>query len=283
MATPIILVDGVAPPPLGIKNNGLKTDAQVCALALQSMVGIQSLEWRVDAIPGSSAVVDNPTPTFPFATTVQLNGVGTYRVTAIANSNQAGNEIAVATLVVPTPNLGLRIPIPGEQNEYDDENWYHDTIAEAILAIDDLGGGGGGSTPFYAASNSANTLDNTSPIQILLWTPPAGDGAWNVHVDLIGFGTSGASTGQSDGAEYFVHLKRVGGVLTVNGYAARMAVQTNDFGTTTEQAFVSSENFIASCTVAFDIQSDKLRVRVTGFNSDTFAWTATAWTMKVLS
>lgn len=138
---------------------------------------------------------------------------------------------------------------------------------------------GGSSVSDGAESSQGTTTDNSTPVQVMLWTPPlatSSNWAMNVRVNLVALATAGGASGQSDGIEYTLHLKCLAGTITVNGYPSMATVESDDFGATTEQAFVSGENFIYACTVAFDISASKLRLRVTGFDASTVVWTATA-------
>lgn len=130
MAHPVILVDGIVPPPLGASANGLKTATQVCTLSLQSLAGIQTMLWEVE---GSSFVLSGGT-TFPFTATLTLDGEGTYKITATANGNAAGDEATVASVYVKSP-YGLRYPARNEQCEFNTQYQWHDAYAGLINGI----------------------------------------------------------------------------------------------------------------------------------------------------
>lgn len=132
MAAPIILVDGVAPPPLGAKANGKKTSGAVVALTLSNPTKFGSVQWKVDARPGCTAVLANANPTYPFSTTVTITGVGSFRVTATGDQNAAGDEVAQATIYVPTVAYELRKPSIGETTEFDSANEWDDALSGVI-------------------------------------------------------------------------------------------------------------------------------------------------------
>lgn len=72
MTTPIILVDGYQPPPLGSTAHGTFDPGGVTVnLSLNSTTGIGSLRWSVVSKPsGSTCALGNENPSLPFTTTL---------------------------------------------------------------------------------------------------------------------------------------------------------------------------------------------------------------------
>lgn len=102
MTTPVILVGGVQPPPLGSKPNGtIAYGTSSVAIALSSTTGIGSIRWTLAQKPtGSACAVTDTAPTPPFATTLgPFDTEGTYVLRAEANGDGA-NQYAEVTLAV---------------------------------------------------------------------------------------------------------------------------------------------------------------------------------------
>lgn len=184
MAAPIILADGVAPPPLGAKANGKKTSGAAVALTLSNPTKFGSVHWSCDANPGCTGVFSGggADPVYPFSTTLTITGIGTYRVKAVGDLNAAGDEITTATLWVATLGRGLRSAVVGETTEYDTAAEWHDVIDAVVKGLDIVGGAstavaesaGGGVAPNAAlgsiwqvavADNTAFTISNPTNAQ----------------------------------------------------------------------------------------------------------------------
>ena len=117
MTTPVILIDGLVPPPLGTKAHGTKADGATVALSLASTIGVDSCEWRVSKHNGSTAVLGSAFPASPFSTTFGAVVAGeSYIVTAILNGDPT--QIAQAEIAVPFAN-GQRVPRAGELSQWD--------------------------------------------------------------------------------------------------------------------------------------------------------------------
>jgi hypothetical protein len=257
--TPVILVDGLQPRPIGSVANSTKTSGAVIALSLQSTVGVGSIRWTVDPGPGCTAVVANATPAYPFSTTCTITGVGTYRIKAVANENQAGNEIAVGAVAVLTTRRGIRRPIPGETSEWDATNGWDDAFGSMVTAIDNTGEldaiWANGLVRSIAGAITTTDATVTTAAQIDLQDNSATD----LAVTVVGR----SSTGASYRADLVGTYKRASaGAPTLVGAAPTVQNERKDSGTT-------------GWTCALDISSPYVRVRVTGAAATSIAWTAT--------
>lgn len=134
MPTPVILVDGVQPPPLGSKTNGTKLAGSSPTLSLASTLGIESVEWRLSKPNTSSAAIATARPSGPFSTTVgPLAAYESYIVTCIANDDPL--QVAECEIAVPSPVHALRVPRFGEAQQWDPtDGWEGDlrAMAQAI-------------------------------------------------------------------------------------------------------------------------------------------------------
>lgn len=249
MPIPVIRVDGLAPPPLGSKSNGTKADGATVALTLASVLGIDSLEWRVSKPNGSAAALGASFPASPFSTTLGPLAAGeTYILTAYANGS--ATQYAQAAISVPLAN-GLRVPRSGESSQWDPTDGIEaDWRAMALLA---------GAPPGFASF--------TAPPLAATFTANAGNGAGASLVDISGGGLllSGAKGASDDSKNAGFYRAKSGAktltvcvrhVLTDTGAAAganaaiglyfeeaatgRMAVFRSFIGALPEQLFFNS-------------------------------------------
>lgn len=161
MPTPVILVDGQAPPPLGLKANGTKADGDTVTLSIASALGIDSIEWRVSKPDGSSAALGSAFPSAPFSTTLGPLAAGeTYLIDAIANGDPT--QVAHAAVMVPTSG-GLRVPRAGETTEWD----RADGIETDWRALAEYAGG---KTVLVAVTGDVTLSDEESAADIIYLT-----------------------------------------------------------------------------------------------------------------
>lgn len=166
MPTPVILVDGQAPPPLGLKANGTKADGDTVTLSIASALGIDSIEWRVSKPDGSSAALGSAFPSAPFSTTLgPLAEHETYLITAIANGE--ADQIAQAAIAVPSAGRGLRTPRSGETSQWDAADGIETDWRALVQAVDSGSGAqsatvtGPGALALSVAQSEADYLDLT--------------------------------------------------------------------------------------------------------------------------
>jgi len=157
MPIPVILVNGLAPPPLGSKANGTFADGATVTLSVASTAGIDSIEWRVSAPNGSSAALANATPSYPFSADLQdLAANETCLITCIANGDP--KQVARAAICVPSAS-GLRTPRFGETSEWDPADGI-EADWRALVAKAEAGGFSppGTSSQLIAGDGSAVTV-----------------------------------------------------------------------------------------------------------------------------
>ena len=271
MTVPVILVNGLSPPPLGLAANGIVTNLVSVPLTLASTAGITSLTWRVDAGPGCAVSGLTASPAAPFNSAFTPNGVGSYRITAIANNNAAGNEIAVAGAYVPTTIRALRIPIIGETTEFDPTNSWHSAVSSWFTALDQFGD----TTSSWAAGKAVSVYGT---IQTTNATPSAANGfsfpltqysgiVDGTTVDLAATVIGRDTSGNSYRADLSGLYKRVsGGGPTL-------------IGTTPTPINVRADSALTACACAFGITSNYVGVSVTGIAATTINWTCVLQTL----
>jgi len=150
MATPtpiVVLVDSVAPPPLGV--GGIFALNASATLSLASTVGLNQLRWELTSIPSASAcAIGTPTPTITTSPASSQSSigpfdkVGTYICKATPDNDP--NRSVAFSIAVLTENLGLRIPGLGEQTQFHSSRFWHPTLEASINAIEALASGSAG-------------------------------------------------------------------------------------------------------------------------------------------
>lgn len=133
---PVVLVNSLAPPPLGTEAHGVFALNASVTLSLQSIIGITSFVWTIrDKPPGSTAALSAPTPTTPFGSTLgPLDEYGSYLVQGVAN----GDALSVVEFIVAvlTPNRGLRIPAIGETTQWSTSEQWGGSLRDLYIESD---------------------------------------------------------------------------------------------------------------------------------------------------
>lgn len=134
MPTPVILLNGAQPPPLGNKTNGtINKGTSSAALSLASTLGIGAIRWVVASKPsGSTCALSSEAPSAPFGTVLgPFDVVGTYIIRAECNAN-ASKEYAEIAITVLDLLTGLRKPAVVEEALWDPSTgWagaWHDLL-----------------------------------------------------------------------------------------------------------------------------------------------------------
>lgn len=261
MAVPVILVDGLQPPPLGVAANGYKTNGATIALSLQSTAGIGSVQWIVECSSDCTATVAIPSPSYPYSTTATLNGVGTYRIRCYVNGNQAGNEYAVAAVAVRTANRNYRKPLIGETTEWDPVNGWSGAFAQVVDIADQIPIGSETDSP-WANGKTRSTYFNVNTTDATVTTAVSFAQADGTTVGLYGSVIGRAADGTSYSADIAGTYKRVsGGAPTLVGLTP---IPVN----------VRADAGASAWTVGFVVSGNSVNLSVTGAAATTIAWSA---------
>jgi len=137
MPTPVILVNGAAPPPLGAASNGTFVLADTVSLSISNYSVFGSIHWVVESEPdGATSALGAADPAAPYTTTYgPLDVEGTYLLRAEGNGNGA-TEYARIAITVPTKTAQIRIPAVSEETNWDPVNGWAKSYAELAGFVD---------------------------------------------------------------------------------------------------------------------------------------------------
>jgi hypothetical protein len=137
MPTPIILVDGAAPPPLGSESNGTFDLSDTVNLSVSNHAQFGSIHWVIESKPANAtAALGSSDPASPYATTFgPLDIEGTYLLRAEGNGNGA-TEYARVAISVLTKAGQLRVPALGEETNWDTTNGWATAYSKLAGFVD---------------------------------------------------------------------------------------------------------------------------------------------------
>jgi hypothetical protein len=137
MPTPVILVNGAAPPPLGAAANGTFVLSDTVNLSVSNYTLFGSIHWVVESKPdGATSALGAADPAAPYTTTYgPLDVEGTYLLRAEGNGNGA-TEYARIAICVPTKAAQIRIPAVSEETGWDPANGWAKAYAEMAGFVD---------------------------------------------------------------------------------------------------------------------------------------------------
>lgn len=141
MTTPVVLVAGLAPPPLGSEANGTKALGSTPVLSLQSTLGFSQLHWALLSVPsGSTCALGTPTPSLTSVASSSNCTMGPLdkRGTYLASATVDGVVVEFAVAVLTARGL-IRIPALGETTQWNPSGFWQKSIYDALLALDGAG------------------------------------------------------------------------------------------------------------------------------------------------